>query len=103
VDFPQAEVGEQIALREIAPAAGNFADLRDAACYDPDAGTHGVAVAFDPDQAEVHEVVFTAGVIVEDGGRVAVICDDDVHETVVVEIGEGSAAGRTRSQGRNSR
>jgi hypothetical protein len=103
VDFPQAEVGEQIALREIAPAAGNFADLRDAACYDPDAGTHGVAVAFDPDQAEVHEVVFTAGVIVEDGGRVAVICDDDVHETVVVEIGKGGAPSSSGRKIRYSR
>ena len=44
--FSQAEVGTEIALRKIAAATGNFADLRDAACGDPDAGTHGVAVAF---------------------------------------------------------
>src|SRR5262249_43032695 len=43
--FPQAEVGAQIALREIAAATGNFADLRDGACGDPDARTNGVAVA----------------------------------------------------------
>jgi len=52
---------------------------------------------------EAHEVVFPAGVIVEDGGRAAVICDDDVHEAAVVEIGEGSAAGCARSEGGNSR
>jgi hypothetical protein len=47
--FGQSEVGAQVALREIAPASSNLADLREPASYDANPGTHRVAIAFRSD------------------------------------------------------
>ena len=45
--FAEAEDGAQITLREVAAAAGDFAELRDAASRDADSRSHGIAVALD--------------------------------------------------------
>lgn len=89
----KTEVGAEIALGKVATAAGNFSHLGNGAGGDFDSCAHGVAVAFGADEFEINPVIFVERLIVEESRRVAIVGDDDVDVAVVVEIGEGDAAG----------
>src|ERR1700685_38447 len=95
----EAEVGTEVALGEIAAAAGDFADLVYVVRGDSDSGAGGVAVRFCAYEFKIHEMVFVKGVVVEKCGRIAVVGDEHVDVAIVIEIGEGDAAGCARRAG----
>lgn len=92
----EAEIGAEVALRKIASAAGDFANLGDFSGGEADPGSQGVMIALGADELKIDEVIFVAAGIVEERGRITVVGDDDVDVAVVLEIGESGAAGRAR-------
>jgi len=63
--FSQAEVGAQIALRKITPAAFNFPNLRNAASENPYPSPHSVTIALSAHQLEIQEVISVAAAVVQ--------------------------------------
>ena len=87
-----AKVGAEIALREVAGSADDFADLVDTGGGDFDSGAECIAVGFCADESEVHEMIFVQRVVMEERRRVAIVCDENIDGAVVVEIGERDSA-----------
>src|ERR1700722_12554813 len=94
----EAEAGAEVALRQVATAAGDFADLVYTTCGDFDSGAEGIAVGFCADQCEIHEMIFMECVVVQKSGWIAIVGDDHVDVAVVVEIGERDTAGGPRGK-----
>ena len=90
--FPHAEVGAEVALGEVAAAASNVSNLRDAAGLKTNASAHCVAIGLGADKFEVDEMISVRAAVMEQQRSVAVVGDDDIDETVVVEVGEGDPA-----------
>src|SRR4029077_5868260 len=89
--FGESKIGSKIALREIAAAARNFPDLREAARLDANPGPHGVTIALGSYPFEVEEMVPGAAAIVQQQRRVVVVAYNQVYQAVVVEVSEGHA------------
>src|SRR5262249_42020392 len=92
----QPEVSPQIALRKITSSAGNFANLRHTPRSEPNACSHGIPVAFGPDQSEVDEVVACSTLISQQQRWIAVISYDDVNVAVIIEVRKRRAPGCIR-------
>jgi hypothetical protein len=61
----EAEIGAQIALRKIAPAAFNFPNLRNAASENPYPSPHSVTIALSAHELEIQEVIPVAAAVVQ--------------------------------------
>src|SRR5260370_13268351 len=79
-------MSSKIALRKIAPAARDLADLREVASLDVDASTHRIAITLRASQFEIEEVVAVASAVAQQQGRGSIIAHNYIHETVVVEV-----------------
>jgi len=79
-------------LRKIAAATGDLADLRNAGTHNSHSRTHRVAVTLRPYEFEIEEMTSITAAIVQQQGRITVVCDNYVHEAVVIEVGKGDTA-----------
>jgi len=85
----ETEIGSQVALREIASATVDLANLRDAVRANLHSSTHRVAIALRANQFEVHEVVPRSAAVMEQQRRIAIISHRYIHVAVIIEVGEG--------------
>jgi hypothetical protein len=83
--FAQSEGHSQVALREIASATGDFANLRDAAGNDANACANRIAIALGTNQLKIQEMIGITE-IVQQRGRIVIIGHQNVDESIIVEI-----------------
>jgi len=91
IDFcrrAHAEVRPTVALRKVAAAPHDFADLRDSAGGKFQASAQRVTIALRVYQLEANAVIAITAAIVKPEGRTVVAGYHHVHETIVIEIGE---------------
>src|SRR3989441_12721004 len=101
--LPQAEVSTKIALGEVAPAARDLANLGDPAGAHSNARSHRVAVALGAYKLEVEEMIAAPALIVEEEWRVAIVGDDQIHISIVLEVRERDAPPGVRRREPDSR
>ena len=88
----------KVALREVATASHNLADLGHPARPHADASPGCVAIALGSDELEVKKVIPGTAPIVQKCGWVIIVRHQHVHIAVVVEVCEGHAAAGIRNR-----
>src|SRR5437660_2160723 len=82
-------MGAEIALREIAPSADDFANLHGAAALNPQSRAHCIRIAPRADELEADKVIASAAVVFQKQRRIIIISDHNIDMPVVEEIREG--------------
>ncbi len=90
-------MGAQIALREIAAAARDLADLRQTACAEFQASAHGVTIALRSHQLERYKVISIATTVVKQQRGIVVVGNHQIDKAIVIKVPKAHAPCGMRS------
>src|SRR5207302_11249717 len=85
-------MGAEIALREIAPSADDFANLHGAAALNPQSRAHCIRIAPRADELEADKVIASAAAVFQKQRRVIIISDVNTDMPAVEKVREGGTA-----------